>query len=155
MADRVVVLMGSGSDEEHAKKIGATVEEFGLKAEYRVASAHKTPEKVLSVLKELEDSGDRIVLVAVVGLSNALSGMLAGQSVFPIVTCPVFAREDLFSSLRMPSDVPHAVVLNPKNAALEALRILALSNGELKKKLVAHRQKARGKVERADEKLRA
>ncbi len=153
---KVVILTGSPADEAHAKKIGASVEEFGVKCVYRVSSAHKTPAALLEILKELEkeaDKGEKIVLVAAVGLSNALSGVLAAQSIFPVITCPVFAPEDLMSSLRMPSGVPHSVVLDPKNAGLEAIRILALSDKALAKKLKAHRDKAMQRVMDADKAL--
>ncbi len=157
-SEKVVVLMGSPADEPQARKVGDAVEQFGVECEYRIASAHKTPAKLLEVLEELEKEaakGKRIVLVGVVGMSNALSGVLAAQTIFPVITCPVFAPEDLMSSLRMPSDVPHAVVLSPKNAGLDAVRILALSNPALRKKLLEYRAQMKKRIENADKDLRA
>ncbi len=157
-SEKVVVLMGSPADEQQARKVGEMVEQFGVKCEYRVASAHKTPAKLLDVLGELEKEsakGKRIVLVGVAGMSNALSGVLAAQTVFPVITCPVFAPEDLMSSLRMPSDVPHAVILSPKNAGLDAVRILALSSPKLRKKLLEYRAQMMKRIESADRDLLA
>ncbi len=154
--EKVVLLMGSPSDEGQARKIGETAEAFGVKCEYRIASAHKTPAKLLQVLEELEKEagkGAKIVLVGVVGMSNALSGVLAAQTVLPTITCPVYSAEDLMSSIRMPSDVPHSLVLSPKNAGLAAVRILALSNPALRKKLLEYKGKMMKRIEDADAEL--
>lgn len=156
MGQKVVILMGSPADEEHAKKIGATIEEFGVQCFYRVSSAHKTPKELLSAIESLEkeaDRGEHIVLIAVVGLSNALSGVLGAQSTLPVITCPPYDAQDLMSSLRMPSDVAHAVVLNPKNAALQAIRILAVSDNALRKKVSDALEKSRQRVLDADKQI--
>ncbi|MFH0835646.1 MAG: 5-(carboxyamino)imidazole ribonucleotide mutase [Candidatus Micrarchaeota archaeon] len=148
----VVVLMGSGSDKPHVDEITKTLDEFGVTHQERVASAHKTPEKVLEILAELEDS-DCKVIIAVAGLSNALSGMVAGLSTLPVITCPPYNAEDIWSSLRMPPGIAHETVLDPKNAALAAIKILALDDADLKKKLADFIQSMADKVNNADEKL--
>ncbi len=144
---KVLVLMGSGSDAEHAAKITEVLDEFGVSHEERVASAHKTPEKLLSVLKEAKDAK---VIVAIAGLSNALSGMVAAQSVLPVITCPPYNAEDIWSSLRMPPGVAHETVLDPKNAALACIKILALNDAALRKKLEAYLRGLKQKIEEAD-----
>jgi phosphoribosylaminoimidazole carboxylase PurE protein len=139
--------MGSGSDAAHAEKITKVLEEFGVTHEERVASAHKTPEKLLSILK---GSKDAKVIVAIAGLSNALSGMVASQTALPVITCPPYNPEDIWSSLRTPPGVAHETVLDPRNAALACVKILALSDAALKKKLEAYLKKMKGKIEEAD-----
>ena len=74
----------------------------------------------------------RIVFVAVAGMSNALGGMLAANTKYPVISCPPITDKmtlfmDVWSSLRNPSNVPAAVVLSPSNAALLAKRILDLN----------------------------
>jgi len=96
--NKVYVLMGSKSDLPHAEKVAETLKEFGVDYEMRVASAHRTPEKVMKIVGEVEN--EAVVLVGVVGLSNALSGMLAGISTLPVITLPT-TPEDVMASLRM------------------------------------------------------
>lgn len=152
----IVVLMGSERDFEHAKKIGSVVKDFGVPVEYRVASAHRTPKKLLGLLDkyhELAARGTRIIFVCVVGLSNALSGLVAATTHLPVVTCPP-DHKDLLSSLRMPRGVAHATALDPENAALCALKNLALFDPALTKKLMRYLDEKRKAIEAADKRIR-
>ncbi|MFH1056374.1 MAG: 5-(carboxyamino)imidazole ribonucleotide mutase [Candidatus Micrarchaeota archaeon] len=151
MKSKIAILMGSESDLPHAKKIGETLKEFGVSFEFRVASAHRTPAKVMSLVKELEKENS--VIIAIAGLSNALSGMVAGISAIPVITCPPNA-DDLMSSLRMPSGVAHATVLDPKNAALMAVKILAFNDPSLKRKVQAYLKAKQMKIGDADDRVR-
>ncbi len=152
---QVVILMGSKSDLEFASKIGKTLEKFGVEFSYRVASAHKTPEKVLKIIKEYEDKNT--VFITVAGRSNALSGFVDANTSNPVIACPPysdkFAGMDIFSSLRMPSGVAPMVVLEPENAALAAVKILAIQDGNLKKKIAEYQNEMKRKIEEADEEL--
>jgi len=152
---QVVILMGSKSDFEFASKIGKTLEKFGVEFSYRVASAHKTPEKVLEIIKEYEDKN--AVFITVAGRSNALSGFVDANTSNPVIACPPysdkFAGMDIFSSLRMPSGVAPMVVLEPENAALAAIKILAMRDSDLKKKIVEYQNEMRRKIEEADKEL--
>ncbi|MDD5103508.1 MAG: 5-(carboxyamino)imidazole ribonucleotide mutase [Candidatus Peribacteraceae bacterium] len=137
---KVTLLLGSTSDTAFAQKIADTLKEFSVPSETVVASAHKVPEKVVDIVKKLNDDPQPQVVITVVGMSNGLAGVVAGSSVHPVITCPPAKnleeyQVDLHSSLRMPSDVPVLTVLNPKNAALAAVRILAEGNPDLKKKV--------------------
>lgn len=132
----VVILMGSPSDRPFVEKIGAALDRFGLAWEVRVASAHKTPRYLLDLLDTYEADGKPKVYITVAGRSNALSGMVDAHVTSPVIACPPysdrFAGADLFSSLRMPSGVAPAVVLEPEGAALLAAKILACHNEENK-----------------------
>lgn len=137
---KVTLLLGSTSDTEFAQKIADTLKEFSVPSEIVVASAHKVPEKVIDVIKKLNDDPQPQVVITVVGMSNGLAGVAAASCVHPVLTCPPAKsleeyQVDLHSSLRMPSDVPVMTVLHPKNAALAAVRILAETDPELKKKV--------------------
>ncbi len=151
MKNKVYILMGSKSDLPHAEKVAETLKEFGVEYEMRVASAHRTPTKVMKIVDEVEN--ETVVLVGVVGLSNALSGMLAGISTLPIITLPT-TPEDVMASLRMPPGVAHATVLDPKNAALMAVKILALQDRALKKKMREFLTSQQQRIEKSDEEVR-
>jgi 5-(carboxyamino)imidazole ribonucleotide mutase len=145
--EKIVVLMGSPRDLHFAAKIKDFLEKEGFQINciYNVASAHRTPEKLLNDLKEYEKSGDGIVYITVAGLSDALSGVVAGYSRYPVIACPPDSDKHggakVFSSTAMPKGIPVAYVAKPENAALVAVRIFAISNSELKKSLDKFKQK--------------
>ncbi|MEM4255233.1 MAG: AIR carboxylase family protein [Candidatus Norongarragalinales archaeon] len=151
MKNRVYILMGSKSDLPNAEKVGETLKEFGVEYDIRVASAHRTPAKVMGIVEEVDN--EAVVLVGVVGLSNALSGMLAGISTLPVITLPT-TPEDVMASLRMPPGVAHATVLDPKNAALMAVKILALQDASLKKKVREFLSAQQERIEKSDAEVR-
>ncbi|MDD5040868.1 MAG: 5-(carboxyamino)imidazole ribonucleotide mutase [Candidatus Peribacteraceae bacterium] len=145
----VTLLLGSKTDTEFAQKIAETLKEFAVLSEIVVASAHKVPEKVVEIIRKLNDDPQPQVVITVVGMSNGLAGVAAASCVHPVLTCPPAKtleeyQIDLNSSLRMPSDVPVMTVLNPKNAALAAVRILSEGNPELKKKVSERIEKIKG-----------
>jgi 5-(carboxyamino)imidazole ribonucleotide mutase len=153
----VVILMGSKADEGHGRKIAEALKPYGLESVLRVGSAHKTPRHVIDLLGAYESDPRPKVYITVAGRSNALSAFADGQVRAPVIACPPpsdsFGGADVFSSLRMPSGVAPAVVLDPSNAALLAAKILGLSDPALAAK-VAERQKERaGKVAADDESL--
>jgi 5-(carboxyamino)imidazole ribonucleotide mutase len=145
--EKIVVLMGSPRDLPFASKIKDFLkkEKFPVSVVYEVASAHRTPEKLLNDLKTYEQSGDNIVYVTVAGLSDALSGVVAGSTLYPVVACPPDSEKHggskVFSSTAMPKGIPVAYVVKPENAALVAVRIFAMSNTALKKRLDSFKQK--------------
>lgn len=124
----VVIIMGSKADLERGKKVADALKTYGLTSEVRVASAHKSPAYLLQMLQAYEQDGERRVFVTIAGRSNALSGFVDAAVSAPVVACPpvsdAFAGADVFSSLRMPSGVAPALVLEPEAAALLAAKIL-------------------------------
>ncbi|MBC7131070.1 AIR carboxylase family protein, partial [Candidatus Bathyarchaeota archaeon] len=137
---KVIILMGSKSDLEFSRKIGTYLERFGIEYELRVASAHKTPEKVLEILMENENK--HVVYITVAGRSNALSGMVDANTSKPVIACPPysdkFAGADVFSSLRVPSGIGSVVTIEPEGAAIAAAKILALWNKQLEEQIKAY-----------------
>jgi phosphoribosylaminoimidazole carboxylase PurE protein len=131
----VVIIMGSPGDSEFAARITKALDGFGIPWETRVASAHKVPRYVLEMLATYEADPRPKVYVTVAGRSNALSGLVDAQVSAPVIACPpysdTFGGNDVFSSLRMPSGVAPAVVLEPANAALLAAKILSLADPAL------------------------
>ncbi len=144
----VVIFMGSRKDEEFAAGIGRRLEEFGVAYETRALSAHKAPGQVLEALEEYERAGRTVVYIAVAGKSNALGPVLSANSLSPVINCPPLGeyKQDLYSSLRTPTGVPCSTVLEPENAALHAVKILAARSVNLKDKLEEWRRNQRKQV---------
>lgn len=153
MKPLVVILMGSKADEPHCRKIAEAARELGLDVEMCVGSAHKTAEHVLAILRNYEADSRPKVYITVAGRSNALSGFVDGAVSSPVIACPppseTFTLVDIWSSLRMPSGVAPAVVVEPANAALLAAKILALTDSSLREKVGAF-QKAQAEKILAD-----
>ena len=126
----VVIIMGSISDEPHAKKITDKLDEFGISWEQHAASAHKEPMKVLEILNYNKDK-ENIVYITIAGRSNALSGFVAANSEFPTLGCPPFSDKadmlvNIHSTLQMPSNTPVMTVVDPGNCALAVKRIFGV-----------------------------
>ena len=125
---KTIIIMGSKSDEPHAKKITDKLDEYGITWEQHAASAHKQPLKVLEILESNKDGKD-IVYITIAGRSNALSGFVAANCEFPTLGCPPFSDKadmlvNIHSTLQMPSNTPVLTVLDPGNCALAVKRIL-------------------------------
>ena len=125
---KAVLIMGSSSDEGHAKNITDGLDEHGVAWEQHVASAHKQPRKVLEILEANADEPS-VVYVTIAGRSNALSGFVAANSSFPTLGCPPFSDKadmlvNIHSTLQMPSKTPVLTVIDPGNCALAVKRIL-------------------------------
>ncbi|HEX9926254.1 MAG TPA: AIR carboxylase family protein [Anaerolineae bacterium] len=154
----VPIIIGSRSDLEHARAIEAGLNSFGLASELRVASAHKAARYLLELLAEYEADPQPKVYITIAGRSNALSGMIDANVTAPVIACPPysdrFGGSDLFSSLRMPSGVAPAVVLEPKGAALLAAKILALSDSALRERVAQSQQAATQQIISDDSELK-
>jgi 5-(carboxyamino)imidazole ribonucleotide mutase len=152
---KVVIIMGSKSDLEFASKIGENLKKFGIEFCYRIASAHKTPEKVLQIIKEYKE-GD-VVFITVAGRSNALSGFVDANTSKPVIACPPYSEKfaglDVLSSLRMPSGVGAMVVLEPENATLAAAKILAMQDKSLEGRIEKYQREKKEEIEKANETL--
>ena len=127
---KTVIIMGSTSDEPHAKKITDKLDEYGIAWEQHAASAHKQPLKVLEILTVNKDEKD-IVYITIAGRSNALSGFVAANCEFPTIGGPPFADKtdmlvNIHSTLQMPSNTPVLTILDPGNCALAVKRIFGV-----------------------------
>jgi 5-(carboxyamino)imidazole ribonucleotide mutase len=141
----VPIIMGSKADLSHGQTIAAELKEFGIASEIRVASAHKVAKYLLELLAAYESGPKPKVYITIAGRSNALSGLIDAHVAAPVIACPppseAFGGADIFSSLRMPSGVTPAVVLEPKNAALLAAKIIG-TNDETVRAAVRKKQAA-------------
>ncbi len=127
---KTVIIMGSTSDEPHAKKITDKLDEYNIEWEQHAASAHKQPLKVLEIL-EVNKNKQNIIYITIAGRSNALSGFVAANSEFPTIGCPPFSDKsdmlvNIHSTLQMPSQTPVLTVIDPGNCALAVKRIFGV-----------------------------
>jgi 5-(carboxyamino)imidazole ribonucleotide mutase len=146
----VVIIMGSKADAPHCQKIAEACQQLGLEVVQRVASAHKTPAYLLMLLKEYEANPRPKVYITVAGRSNALSGFVDGSVGSPVIACPVssdvFGGADIFASLRMPSGIGPAVVLEPANAALLAAKMIGISDPVVRERVKEFQQQQAEKI---------
>ncbi len=153
--EKVVIIMGSKSDLDWAKKISNTLTKLEIESAIHVASAHKVPLKCYDLIKDYEK--ENVVFITIAGMSNALSGFSDAQTYCPVIACPPYSDKfggaDLFSSVRMPSGVAPLTILSPENAALAAAKIIGLKNTDIQKKVTEYQAKKREELEKADEEL--
>ncbi|MEM2971141.1 MAG: AIR carboxylase family protein [Candidatus Bathyarchaeia archaeon] len=156
MTGKVVVLMASGKDVDFCREIAKHLKAFGLDCVFRVASAHKTPEKVLEILREFE--GEMVVYITVAGKSNALSAFVDANTTKPVIACPPYSEKfsgaDIYSSLRVPSGIGSVLTIEPEGAAVAAAKILAVADGELAKCIREYQTARKREIEKADESVR-
>jgi len=149
---KAVVLMGSEKDLEFCREIAKYLKALGVEYEFRVASAHKTPEQVLKILKEFEK--EKIVYVTVAGRSNALSAFVDANTSKPVIACPPYSEKfggaDIYSSLRVPSGIGSLVTVEPEGAAIAAAKIIALEDQELEKRVKDYQSAKKKELEKAN-----
>jgi 5-(carboxyamino)imidazole ribonucleotide mutase len=153
MKGRVIILMGSQRDLEFCQQIAKHLNKLGLEYLFRVGSAHKTPEKVLQILKENEN--EKVIYITVAGKSNALSAFVDANTTKPVIACPPYSEKfggaDIYSSLRVPSGVASLLTLEPEGAALAAAKIFASEDPKLEKRVQKYQLDKKKEIEKADE----
>lgn len=136
----VGVIMGSRSDWETMKNAADMLEQFGVPHECRVVSAHRTPQWMAEYAESAVERGLKVIIAGAGGAAH-LPGMVASQTVLPVLGVPVQSRalqglDSLLSIVQMPGGIPVATLAigtaGAKNAGLLAVRILATSNDELR-----------------------
>lgn len=139
----VGVIMGSQSDWDTMKEAAALLEQFGVEHECRVVSAHRTPDWMNEYAKTAEERGLEVIIAGAGGAAH-LPGMVAAQTVLPVLGVPVKSRalkglDSLLSIVQMPGGVPVGTLAigesGAKNAALLAIRILGNSRPELRQQM--------------------
>jgi len=139
----VGVIMGSQSDWDTMKEAAVLLEQFGVAHECRVVSAHRTPDWMNEYAKTAEERGIEVIIAGAGGAAH-LPGMVAAQTVLPVLGVPVKSRalqglDSLLSIAQMPGGVPVGTLAigesGAKNAALLAMRILGNSRSELREKM--------------------
>jgi 5-(carboxyamino)imidazole ribonucleotide mutase len=152
--------MGSESDREVVAPAGAVLDEFGVRWEWRVLSAHRTPEAAAEFARGAAARGVQVLIAAAGGAAH-LPGVLAAWTTLPVIGVPVRSPalgglDSLLSMVQMPPGVPVATVGvdGARNAALLGVAILALGDPALAEKLRAFRQRQAERVLKADARFR-
>lgn len=145
-------MMGSKADFEYGKEISDKLKLFGIESELRVASAHKTPEHVLEIIRDYEK--EEVVFVTIAGRSNALSGFVDANTTKPVIASPPysekFAGVDVFSSIRMPSGVAPMLVLEAENTALAVAKIFAIKSESVRLAVEEYQRRKKEEIIKAD-----
>jgi phosphoribosylaminoimidazole carboxylase PurE protein len=156
---KVLILMGSDSDLPVMEKCKETLDTLGIISRMTVASAHRTPERVTSLVKEAEKKGAEVIICGA-GMAAHLAGAVAAQTILPVIgiplsNSPLDGMDALLSTVQMPPGVPVATVsigkAGAKNAAVLAAQIIARKDKNVLKKLRSFRKKQSGEVERKAE----
>jgi len=151
----VSIVMGSKSDYAIMKECGATLEKFGVPYELIISSAHRSPERTKTYIKEAESKGAQ-VFIAAAGMAAHLAGALAASTTKPILGVPMESgplkgEDALLSTVMMPAGMPVGTLAIGKagavNAAYLSIQIMALQDDELKVKLQEDRISKAKKVE--------
>lgn len=151
---QVTIMMGSKSDLPMMEETGALLKKFGVAYEMKVLSAHRTPKETAQYAEGLKARGVKIVICGAGG-SAALAGVVAAHTPLPVIGVPIDATslggmDALLSTVQMPPGVPVAAVaigkFGAQNAALLAIRVLALSDPALAKKLEAFKDEQKKKI---------
>jgi 5-(carboxyamino)imidazole ribonucleotide mutase len=158
----VSVVMGSDSDLPVMEEAVKVLTEFTIPHELYLTSAHRTPERTTAFARSASKRGVRIIIVGA-GAAAHLAGVIASQTLLPVVGIPIDATslkgmDALLATVQMPGGIPVATMAigkaGAKNAALFAVRILALEDASLQKKLQIYVRKMASEVERKHENLR-
>ena len=144
---RVTIIMGSKSDMPVAEKAIGILRKFGIEFDIAVASAHRTPARVESLVEESRSD----VFIAIAGLSAALPGVVASFTVKPVIGVPVSGAlnlDALLSVVQVPPGVPVAAVGLDRgdNAAVLAAEILAINDDSVRQALLSYRKEQADKV---------
>jgi phosphoribosylamine--glycine ligase len=159
----VLILMGSDSDAAVMTAARDTLAEFGLRSEMTVASAHRSPARVLRLVEEAPRRGVKVFVVGA-GAAAHQAGVVAAHTTLPVIGVPIDSSalkglDALLSTVQMPPGVPVATVSIGKagatNAGVLAAQILALGDSALAARLNDYKVRLAEKVEQAAEKLRA
>ena len=139
----VMIMMGSKSDMDIMKKAHDLLSGYGINSDIIVASAHRNPQRVHEIAKEVEQKYD--IVIAGAGMAAHLAGVMASLVTKPVIGVPINASlnglDSLLSVSQMPPGIPVATVAinGSKNAAILAMEILALSDDNIKQKLLSLR----------------
>lgn len=151
----VLIILGSKNDAPVGEKALDALRRFGVSAEMIVASAHRTPDRVKSIVL----ASDAKVFIAIAGLSAVLPGSIASLTVKPVIGVPVSGKvniDSILSIVQMPPGIPVAAVGLDRgdNAALLAAEILAVGDPGIREALVRHRKELAEQVEKDSEDVR-
>ena len=145
---QVAVMMGSRSDMDIMQHCVDTLKRFGIEADVRVLSAHRTPKQTILFASRAQKKGYKLIIAAAGGAAH-LAGVVSAHTTLPVIGVPIETKslaglDSLFSTVQMPSGIPVACMAIGKagavNAGIFAAEILALSDKSLKDRLDNHKK---------------
>ena len=153
MNTKIGIIMGSESDMEVMKGAAEILKDFGIEYEMTIVSAHRTPDRMSDYAKEAKSRGIQVIIAGAGGAAH-LPGMIAANTILPVIGVPVKSSnsidgwDSVLSILQMPTGVPVATVaLNgAKNAAILATQILAVHDAALSSKLTDYKKSMESQV---------
>ena len=144
---KAAIIMGSDSDLPVIKPAFQILEKFGVEYTVNVISAHRTPDRAAEFSKSAKENGYSCIICAA-GKAAHLAGVMAAYTALPVIGIPIKSStldglDSLLSTVQMPKGVPVATVAidGAENAALLAVQIMAVNDGELYNKLVEYKKK--------------
>ena len=156
---KVALVMGSLSDLPKVESIIEILKQFGVKIDVRCLSAHRAHNQLVEFIQETNNNGTEVIIAAA-GMAAALPGVVASQTVLPVIGVPISGKnldgmDSLLSIVQMPPGIPVATVAidGAKNAAYLALQILGTKYEEIKNKLVLDRKDMEEKALKANEEI--
>jgi 5-(carboxyamino)imidazole ribonucleotide mutase len=145
-AKKVAVLMGSASDKDKMAPAADTLARYGVEADVRIMSAHRTPAAVAEFAASARANGYAVIICGA-GMAAHLAGAVAGQTTLPVIGVPLSGGalngvDALYATVQMPKGIPVATVAvdGAMNAALLAVQILAIDDEKLADELAHHRE---------------
>ena len=144
-AKKIAILMGSASDKDKMAPAADTLARYGIDADVRVLSAHRTPAKVAELASTARENGYSAFICGA-GMAAHLAGAVAAHTTLPVIGVPLSGSalsgiDALYATVQMPKGIPVATVAvdGAMNAALLAVQILAVDDAGLAQKLADHR----------------
>lgn len=159
----VLILMGSDSDAAVMRGVQDVLNELQVPSEMTVASAHRSPDRVMRLVREAPGRGVKVFVIGA-GAAAHLAGVVAAHTTLPVIGVPIDSSalqgmDALLSTVQMPPGVPVATVSIGKpgatNAGVLAAQILALGDRDLAARLTAYKKRLADKVEAAAERLQS
>lgn len=159
---KVAVVMGSDSDLPVMQKAADMLKKFGIEYEMTVTSAHRSPDRTRSIIKEFENNGIKVIIAGAGGAAH-LAGVIAAETILPVIGVPINSSplqgfDSLLATVQMPAGIPVATMAvgeaGASNAAILAAQILALSNQKIHNQLNEYKKEMALGVEKKAEKIK-
>ncbi len=156
MKPKVLIVMGSDSDISVMEAAEDTLKKLRISYETTIASAHRTPERVIKLASEAEKKGIEVI-IAGAGMAAHLAGVIAAHTILPVIGVPISSSplnglDSLFSTVQMPPGVPVAAMAigkaGAKNAAVLSAQIIGRKDPEVAKRLKDYKKKMAEEVEK-------
>ena len=156
---KVAIIMGSTSDLSKVEPAAGILKEYGVEVKVRCLSAHRAHEGLSAFINECNEDGTEVIITAA-GMAAALPGVVASQTVLPVIGVPLSGSvldgmDALMSIVQMPSGIPVATVAidGAANAAILAAKMLSISDKDLRGKLKDYKKEMKDGVMAKAEKL--